>query len=405
MLRLLKNPRVLLALAVVGGLLAVALWPEATAVDVVAAARGPLMVTVDEEGETRVRHRFIVSAPLSGRVLRIELEPGDRVSKGDVVAQLRPEASPLLDSRTTAEAGAAVETARASVGRAKAEEQRARTTLSQAQRELTRARELGEGGLATKQQLDTREAEVRSAEDAVQAAAFAVGAAESELRRAQARLRPTAVEASGRVITVTAPVDGVVLKRVRESEAVVPAGDPLLEIGNPQALEIVSDLLSTDAVKVRPGARVLVEQWGGDRTLDASVRRVEPAGFTKVSALGVEEQRVNVVLDFTDPVEAFAALGDAYRVEVRIVIWESDDVLKVPTSTLFRRGEAWAAYVVRGDRAVVRTLKLGHRTGQEAEVLDGLDAGDLVVSHPGDTLVDGARVTLSSPPSVPPPVD
>lgn len=405
MLRLIKNPRVLLALAVVGGLLAVALWPKATPVDVVAAARGPLMVTVDEEGETRVRHRFVVSAPLAGRVLRIELEPGDLVASGDVVARLRPEASPLLDARARVEAGAAVETARAAVGRAKAEAQRARTALAQAQRELTRVRELGEGGLATKQQLELREAEVRSAEDAAEAAAFAVGASESELRRAEARLSPTSVEAGGRVVTVTAPADGVVLKRVRESEAVVPAGDPLLEIGNPRALEIVSDLLSTDAVRVRPGARVLVEQWGGDRTLDASVRRIEPAGFTKVSALGVEEQRVNVVLDFKDPAEAFAALGDAYRVEVRIVIWESDDVLKVPTSALFRQGESWAAYVVRDGRAVVRTLTLGHRTGQEAEVLDGLDVGDLLVSHPGDTLADGARVAVSNPRPVPPAVD
>ena len=150
-------------------------------------------------------------------------------------------------------------------------------------------------------------------------------------------------------------------------------------------------------VHVKPGARVLVEQWGGDRTLDAVVRRVEPAGFTKVSALGVEEQRVNVVLDFKDPVQAFAALGDAYRVEVRIVIWESADVLKVPTSALFRQGDAWAAYLVRDGRAVARTLKLGQRTGQEAEVLGGLDAGERVIAHPGDTLADGARVTVSIP--------
>ncbi|MGE3175879.1 MAG: efflux RND transporter periplasmic adaptor subunit [Vicinamibacterales bacterium] len=396
MLRLLRNPRVLLSLAVVAGLLAVALWPTTTVVETATVGRGPLVVTVDEEGETRVRNRFVVSAPLSGRVLRIELEPGDPVKRGDVVARVRPEAAPLLDARTSAEARAAVETARASLGRARAEEQRLRALLAQAQRELMRARELIEGGLATGQQLDTRQAEVRSAEEAVQAAAFAVGAAEAELRRAQARVSPAPSEAGG-VVTVTAPIDGVVLRRLRESESIVPAGEPLLEIGNPAELEIVSDLLSTDAVKVKEGARALVEQWGGDRTLEARVRRVEPAGFTKVSALGVEEQRVNVVLDFLDPADAFAALGDAYRVEVRVVVWESADVLKIPTSALFRQGEAWAAYAVIDGRAVARTLMLGQRTGQEAEVREGLSAGDVVIVHPGDTLADGARVDIRRP--------
>ena len=397
MLRLLKNPRVLLAIAVVGGLLAVALWPRRIPVEVAPVARGRLVVTVDEEGETRVRNRFIVSAPLSGRVLRIELEPGDAVKRGAVVARLRPEAPPLLDARERAEARAAIESARAAVGRARAEEQRARTTLAQAQRELTRARELGQGGLATGQQIDNREAEVHTAEEAVEAAAFAARAAASELLRTEARLAPAPAESSDRVVNVAAPVDGVILKRVRESESVVPAGDPLLEIGDPSRLEIVSDLLSTDAVKVKAGARALVEEWGGEKTLEAKVRRVEPSGFTKVSALGVEEQRVNVVLDFVDPVQAFAALGDAYRVEVRIVIWEAPHVLRVPTSALFRQGAEWAVYVAGDGRAVLRPVKLGQRTGQEAEVQEGLSEGEQVILHPGDTLTNGAPILLSSP--------
>jgi HlyD family secretion protein len=196
-------------------------------------------------------------------------------------------------------------------------------------------------------------------------------------------------------VDIAAPVDGVVLRRVRESEAVVPAGEPLLELGDPARIEIVSDLLSTDAVKVRPGARAIVDQWGGDRPLDARVRRVEPSGFTKVSALGVEEQRVNVVLDFADPSAAVAALGDAYRVEVAIVVWERDEVLKVPTGALFRRGEQWAAYVADAGRARERTVTVGQRTAREAEVLGGLAAGDQVVLHPGDTLADGVRVRSS----------
>jgi len=399
MWRLVKNPRVLLSVLVVGGLVAMATWPKTAQVDVTTVARGPLVVTVDEEGETRVRNRFVVSAPQAGRVLRIELEPGDMIKRGSVVARLRPEAAPLLDVRARAEARASIDSARSVVGRMRADEQRARAVLAQAQRELTRARELIEGGLATRQLLDSREADVRTAEEAVQAAVFAARAAESDLQRAEARLAPTqmpASDSSDRAVTVTSPVDGVVLKRVRESETYVPAGDPLLEIGNPHDLEIVSDLLSTDAVRVKPGARVIVDQWGGDHPLDAKVRRIEPAGFTKISALGVEEQRVNVIIDFVDPVQAFSALGDAYRVEVRIVVWESPDALKVPTSALFRRADDWAAYVVSEGRARERRLKLDHRTGQEAEVVEGLTGGEAVVLHPADTLTDGARVATTS---------
>ena len=231
------------------------------------------------------------------------------------------------------------------------------------------------------------------AQETVNAAAFAVRAATSELQRAEARLAPSTLEAPGRVVTVTAPVEGVVLKRLRESETFVPAGDPLIEIGDQRQLEIVADLLSTDAVRVKAGARAIVEQWGGETPLEARVRRIEPAGFMKISALGVEEQRVNVVLDFVEPRRpARASLGDGYRVEVRVVIWESPAVVKVPTSALFRHGEQWAVYVMEGGRARRTLLELGHQTGQYAEVVAGLAEGARVILHPGDTLVDGARV-------------
>jgi HlyD family secretion protein len=193
-------------------------------------------------------------------------------------------------------------------------------------------------------------------------------------------------------VTVTSPVTGVVLRRIRESESVVLGGDPLLEIGDPTRLEIVSDLLSTDAVRVKPGSRAIVEQWGGDRELRAIVRRVEPAGFTKVSALGVEEQRVNVILDFLDPSEACVALGDAYRVEVRIVVWEGQAAVKIPTSALFRDGQRWAVYRIVENRAHHTPVTVGHQTGQEAEITSGLSAGERVIVHPGDTLAHGGRV-------------
>jgi HlyD family secretion protein len=384
----------MLSVLVVGVLLAVALRPAATFVDVATVTRGPIVVTVDEEGETRVRDRFIVSAPVAGRVLRIDLEPGDRVKRGDVVARLRPELPPLLDARARAEARAAIESARATLGRTRAEEQRARAALALAQRELGRARELVKEGLTTSQQVDQREADARTAEDATEAASYAARASASDLVRAEARLDPTGAARADRVVTTTAPIDGLVLKRVRESESVVPAGDPLIELGDPSRLEIVSDLLSTDAVRVKPGARVLVEQWGGDRTLQATVRRVEPSGFTKVSALGVEEQRVNVIADFDDPSEAFAALGDAYRVEVRIVVAEASSVIKVPTSALFRVGEQWAVYQSSEGRARLTFVTPGRRTGQEAEVTQGLAEGATVILHPGDTLGDGSRVVV-----------
>jgi HlyD family secretion protein len=397
MRKLLFNRRVLISLAVVGGLLAVALWPTTVPVELGAVSRGPLMVTVDEEGTTRVRDRFIVSSPVAGRVLRIELEPGDAVKRGQIVARVRAEAPPLLDERTRAEAQAAIDSARAALGRARAEEQRGRATLAQLQRELTRIRELAQNRIVAPQELEAREAEAKGAEESVNAAVFAVQAATSEVQRAMARLAPPTPDAAGRVVTVTAPVDGVVLKRLRESESVVPPGDPLIEVGDPHRLEIVADLLSTDAVRVKPGARAIIEQWGGDKQLEARVRRIEPSGFTKISALGVEEQRVNVVLDFVDPAAAWTALGDAYRVEVRIVIWEAPAVLEVPTSALFREREKWAVYHVENGRARRVIVELGHQTGQEAEVVSGLSEGERVILHPGDTLSDGARVRERAP--------
>jgi len=396
MLRLLTDRRLLLSAVVIGSLIAVALWPRAVVVDLAAVSRGPLVVTIDEEGRTRVRERFVVTAPVTGRILRIELEPGDRVTRGEVIARVQPESPPLLDARTRAEAQAALESADASLGHARAEEQRVRATHDQAQRELARTRRLTAAGVTTTQDLDTREAEVVVTKEAVNAAAFAVRAASADVERARARLANSAPASVRTAVAVRAPVDGVVLQRLRESESVVPAGEPLVEIGDPRQMEIVTDLLSTDAVRVRPGARATIEQWGGDTPLDAVVRRIEPAGFTKVSALGVEEQRVNVVLNFVDSGEESASLGDGYRVETAIVLWEAPNVLKVPTNALFREGTRWAVYVVSGGRARRTFVEIGHQTGQEAEVLEGLSERMTVIVHPGDLVRDGGRITTRS---------
>jgi HlyD family secretion protein len=376
----------------VAALVATAMWPEAIVVDIATATRGPLEVTIDEEGETRVRERFVVSAPVAGRLQRIELEPGDRVTRAKTrLARIVPAPPALLDSRTQAELTATAEAARAALGQAQAERARTLAALERAQAAYKRQQELSHAGLLPPEELETAQTALRTAEEARRAAEFNVSRAEFQLQSARATLQPPV--SNGRPVDIMAPVDGVVLKRWRESESVVPVGEPLLEVGDPHALEVVSDLLSTDAVRVVPGQRVTLEQWGGGEPLIGRVRRVEPSGFMKVSALGVEEQRVNVLIDFADPAAAATTLGDNYRVEVRIRVWHAGDVLKVPTGALFRHGEAWAAFVVADGRARMQVVTIGQRTATEAQVLDGLAAGAHVVLHPPDTLADGRRVT------------
>jgi HlyD family secretion protein len=389
-MRLLRNPRLLAAVAVVVVILAVALWPSAIEVEVASVERGPLQVTIDEEGETRVRERFVVSAPVMGRVERIELEPGDPVRRGKtVVARVTPAAAPLIDPRTQAELTAAVEAARAAVGQAQAERERAAASLKRAQSTARRLEALLKAGAISGDELEAAQTTLRNAEQSERSAEFAVARAEHELQLARARLRPSS--AGGRVVDVVSPVDGVILRRLRESASVVPVGEPLVEIGDPNSLEIVSDLLSTDAVRVSPGDDVVIEQWGGSHPLEGRVRRVEPSGFMKVSALGVEEQRVNVIVDIVDE-SAAGNLGDGYRVEVRIVIWREDSVLKVPVGSLFRRGEEWAVFLVDGGRVQLQPIQIGQRNDREGQVLKGLSEGQVVVQYPPDTLDDGARV-------------
>jgi len=399
-----KNRRKRIVAWVVGlavvGLIAWALRPRPVAADFAAVERGPLRVTVDEEGETRVRHRYMVSAPVAGRVLRIELEPGDDVRANDtVVAILEPAPPTPLDARSRAEAEARVLAAEAAVQRSRAERDQAAAELRFARTDLERYRKLADDEVVSRERLDVARLDVERREEALKAADSSIAGAEQDLAAARARLLEIDAPASSDGAApraVLSPVDGVVLRRLRESEAVVPVGEPLVEIGNPDQLEIVSDLLSTDAVKARAGNPVVIEQWGGGEPLNGTVRRVEPYGFTKFSALGVEEQRVNVIVDFDDPREAWRALGDGYRVEVRIVVWEDDDVLKVPTSSLFRHGEDWAAYAVEGGRAVLRVVRIGRRDGLAAQVLDGLAAGESVIVHPSDAIEDGVAVVERS---------
>lgn len=385
--------------ALIGGV-AYLLRPSPVSADFGVVERGPLRVTVQEEGQTRVRQRYEISAPVAGTVLRIHLEPGDPVKAHQtLLARFRPSAPALLDLRTRAEAEARVKAAEAALRQARALRDEARTQLDFAGSRLKRAIELSEHRIISLDQLEAAQVEARVREKTLEAADSTLRRVQHEVDVARAALIQTGSEAtrtsaggSQSAINIRSPVDGVVLRRLRESQAVVPAGEPLLDVGDPADLEIVSDLLSTDAVKVRPGNRVLIERWGGGEVLQGRVRRVEPSGFTKISALGVEEQRVNVIIDFEDPRAAWEALGDAYRVEVGIVIWESESVLKVPTSCLFRRGEEWCVFVVENAKAVRRVVKIGRKNGIEAEVLAGLSEGEQVVVHPSDAIIDGVSV-------------
>jgi HlyD family secretion protein len=391
MRRLLGYWRTLAFILFIAAIVAMALWPDTIEVDLARATRGPLEVTIDEEGETRVRERFVISAPVAGRLQRIELEPGDRVVRGMVLARLVPAPPALLDARSRAELTSAAEAARAALGQAQAERARAQATLERSQAALKRQVELSRAGLIPPEELEAAQTAARTADDGRRAAEFSAARAQFELDSARARVQQPA--SGGAPVDIRSPVDGVVLKRLRESESVVPVGESLLEVGDPTALEIVSDLLSTDAVRVTAGQPVRLEQWGGSALLSGRVRRVEPSGFMKISALGVEEQRVNVIIDFADAAAAAKALGDNYRTEVRIVIWRADNVLRVPEAALFRQGDAWAAFGVENGRVRTRVVTLGQRNATEAEVTEGLGEGDEVVLHPPDTLTDGMRVT------------
>lgn len=397
-------------LAVVLGVVAWSFRPVPLRVESALIGRGPLRVTVAGEGKTRVRERYQVLAPLGGRMARITLRPGDRVEKDAVVTVIDPVEPPLLDVRTRAEAEARVRTAEASLVRATAAVEVSRTTLETAETEAERQRLLVSRGAAARAQLDVAEAELKRRVGEPAASRAAAEADRYQLEAARASLlgfRGNArAEGVGRV-PVRAPVSGSVLRVLREDAGVVAPGTPLIELGDLQALEVVVDLLSTQAVQVELSDEAILDQWGGGRQLTGRVRRIEPSGFTKVSALGVEEQRVNVVIDLglgpgpgpgeVQPVaggerNATPALGDGFQVEAHVVVWQADKALKVPMGALFREGDRWQVYVAEAGRAHRRTITIGHRSDVEAEVLSGLAEGDRVILHPGDKLGEGSRV-------------
>ncbi|MEI2385613.1 HlyD family efflux transporter periplasmic adaptor subunit [Breoghania sp. JC706] len=384
-------------LALVAAALFFTLRPQPVPVDFVTVARGPLQVAVEAEGETRIRDVYRVSAPVTGRLTRIKLEAGDTVEADrTLVAELQPIDPGLRDMRTEAELRAAVQAAEAALALAEANIDSARAELGFAETDLDRVRRLAASETVSKRRLDEAELSLRKGRAALAQAIATANMRRFELDRARTQLLSTA-EAIGQrdscpCVPIRAPVSGKVLRVLQESEVVVQAGTTLVEVGDPRDLEIVTDLLSADAVKVQAGQEVVITDWGGDEALAGRVKRVEPFGFTKVSALGIEEQRVNVVIELTGPPETYARLAHGFRVEVAIVLWKADDVARLPLTALFRKGDRWMVFKVEDGIVRQVPVETGHGNGLAVEIVGGVRAGDTVVAHPSDRVVDGIAV-------------
>lgn len=384
---------------VAGGLLAaliaLGLWPKPLPVEVGLVQVAPLQVTVNDEGQTRVKNRYVVSSPVAGHLRRVELKAGAPVEAGETpLAYLETGGADLLDARTFAQAQARVSAAGAAREQASALEIRAKASAELARRDLERAKHLFANGGMARADYDQAVMRDTAAQEESRAAVFGLQVARYEEEQAKALLLRGSPGAGGAAepLCINSPVTGKVLRVFQESERQVPPGTPLLEVGDATDLEVRIEVLSRDGVAIRPGATVWLEQWGGPEPLQARVRLVEPSAFTKISALGVEEQRVYVVADLIDPAVKRPTLGDAYRVEARIVLWEGERVLQVPAGALFQRESQWSTYVVDGGRARLRNVTIGHSNGMRTEIVGGLKEGDRVIVYPGDRVEDGVRV-------------
>ena len=395
----------LLAALVVAGLIWFA-WPQPIPVDLAVVTKGAMGVTVDDEGKTRVRHVYTVSAPTAGEVLRIShprgkegisLHVGDRVQAGEtVVAIMQPTVPSFLDARSREELQAMLTAAEAAIALAEAEVRRIEAALSFARSDLRRAEALARTNSVPERTVEKAVLEVRTSEAALASVNAQLDVRRSERSTVAARLIDPATVSAGPAgnccIQLRAPVTGVLLKIIQDSEATVPSGAPLAEFGDPLDLEVIADLLSSDAVKINVGAPVRIDGWGG-ASLQGRVTRVDPAGFLKVSALGIEEQRVRVTIDFVEPRESWSRLGHDFRVIVHVTVWNADSVLRLPVSALFRKGEDWAVFAEKDGRVRTTVVKIGHRNSRVAEVLSGLAEGERVVLHPSDRVRDGIRVS------------
>lgn len=363
-------------------------------VDLAEVTRGPMTVAIDDEGETRVHDLYVVAAPINGRLTRIELEAGDPVIAGrTVVARITSLEPDFLDRRSETRVRAQIQALDAMIASSSMRIEQARAARDLAMQEQGRLETLFNRGFATRAALDRANASVSANSAAYAEAVRTTEAARFDRDAARANLvTPDSQRSGGRTLEVRSPVSGAVMRLPRESESAVAVGTPLIEIGDPRDLEIVTDLLSADAVRLKPGARVLIDNWGGEKPLNGSISRIEPYGFTKISALGVEEQRVNVIIDITDPPALWAKLGHGYRVIIRAVEWESRDTMQLPVSALFRDKGKWAVFVVEAGRARMVPVKIGRMNDERAELLGGLKPKAIVILHPSEKITDDARV-------------
>jgi HlyD family secretion protein len=383
----------LLIAAVVLGALYLAIRKPPYQVDLAQVTQGPMTVTIDDEGETRVHDLYVVAAPINGRLTRIELEAGDPVIAGQtVVARITPMDPDFLDRRNEARVRAQIQSLDSLIASSSMRIEQALAARDLAVQEQGRLKALFDRGFATRAALDRANASVAQSSAAYSEAVRSTEAARFDRDAARANLVTPETQRGGQALAVRSPVSGAVMRLPRESESAIAAGTPLIEIGNPGDLEIVTDLLSADAVRLQPGARVLIDNWGGTKPLNGRVRRIEPFGFTKISALGVEEQRVNVIIDIIDPPTLWSKLGHGYRVLVRAVEWESANALQLPVSALFRDKGKWAVFAVEGGRARLVPVKIGRMNDERAELLGGLKKGASVILHPSEKITDDARV-------------
>lgn len=383
---------VVLGLVVLGGLI-LAFRPSPVPVDSGEVTRGTMQVDVREDGRTQLLDRYTISAPIAGTLERVRWRPGDEVEAGEELLGLIPLPAPLLDARSRAQARAALEGARAGLEQARAREEAMEGAVVEAEQEVRRQRILLEESGGSPSAVERAEAALRSREAELRSARFAVQAAEQEVENARLLLERGTDGAGAERVVVRSPVAGRILRVMQESEAAVQPGSPVLEVGDMANLEVVADLLSADAIQVQPGQRAEIDRWGGEEVLKARVRRVEPSAFTRVSALGIEEQRVNVLLDLESaPTAGGGVLGDGFRIEARIMVWEADDVLRAPASAVFRDGDRWFAFQIVNGRAERVEVKVGRRSETHAQILSGLSAGDRVILYPGERIEDGVRV-------------
>lgn len=373
----------------------IAAIPKPLIVEVAEVSRGELVVTINEDGTSRVHDRYVVSAPLAGNLARIALHNGDTVKQGQVLARILPVSAPLLDTRTRNEAEARVSAALAGLRQSTAQIERAKAAFDFATEEARRTEQLVKSGALTSRELTRAQLDERSSQAELTSAEFSAKVAQHQLTMARAalgRLDQGGGDGTDQ-FEITSPGAGRILKVIQQSEGVVQAGAPLLEIGDPKALEVAVDVLTSDAVNIRPGADVTLDHWGGP-PLKATVRLVEPSAFTRLSALGVQEQRVNAILEINSPYQEWELLGDGYRVEAKIEVFRTKDALRIPWSALFREGKDWAVFVKSGETVHLKRVEVGQRNEVHAQILSGLEAGHVVVVHPSDKLTPGSKIAL-----------